>query len=891
MPDRVGIAVGFRRALIAVLLAVIPRASWGGPEARPGRPIDFDAQVLPVLTAHCARCHGEAKRNAGLDLRTKAGLFKGGDSGPALVPGSAEESLVVEKVSQGEMPPPGKGDPLSAAEVALLKGWIDAQAPAAGSPGAGSTSGPQRPHWAFRKPIRRAAPPAKDAGRVRTPVDAFILAGLEAKRLRFSPDAERATLLRRAFFDLVGLPPTPEEVDAFLSDGAPDAYERLLDRLLASSRFGERWGRHWLDVAGYVDTVGFDVDANNIILSDGKWRYRDYVIRSFNDDKPFDRFVTEQLAGDELVDWRHAQHFTPEVRDLLIATGFLRTARDETHEPESNIPLSYYGVLHDTVEIVGNILLALTINCARCHDHKFDPIPQEDYYRLMAVFTPAYNPKDWKPVFAWKSTVRDRGLPDVSPAEQAEIDRHNGAIDRQVAELNGSLAELRRPYEAKLLDAKLLAVPEPIRADTRAALATPADKRNEIQKYLAGKFAGSVQVKPEEVDAALRGPDQAAQQGLRGRIASLQGRRRSYGKIQALYDVGPPPPSYLLRRGNFASPGREVRPGFLRALCEVPERALAPADGAVASSSGRRLALARWLTASDTPASGLLARVMVNRIWQHVFGEGLVASPENFGVQGEPPTHPELLDWLATEFQRGGWRVKPLLKMLMSSTTYRQASRHDARAGPSGADPEVLDPGNRLLWRMRLRRLESEVIRDTILAVSGRLDATMGGPPVPLEAHPNGMVVVAETKQKRPADKWRRSVYLLARRAYNLSLLTVFDQPFVATNCARRDASAVPLQSLIMLNDDFLSEQAGYLADRVVRSAGDPSAGARVRRAFRLALGRDPNPAESTMCAAFLDRQAALYRKPSLPDAEVEKPALRQLCLTLFNTSEFLYAE
>jgi hypothetical protein len=504
----------------------------------------------------------------------------------------------------------------------------------------------------------------------------------------------------------------------------------------------------------------------------------------------------------------------------------------------------------------------------------------------MANFTPAYNPKNWKPVFPWKPEIKDRGLPDVSAVERAAIDRHNQEIDRQVADLKKQSAEVRRPYEARLSEAKLAALPEPIRADTKAALATPAEKRNEIQKYLAGKFAAVLAVKAAEVTAALSAADKAADGRINDRITALNSRRRSFGMIQAIYDVGPPPATHLLKRGNYETLGAEVQPGFLSVLCEPTSSPTVPATAA-GPTSGRRTALARWLTTPDTPASGLLARVLVNRLWQHLYGQGLVPTPENFGRSGEPPTHPELLEWLGTEFTRGGWRIKPLLKLMMTSTAYRQASRH---ATAPGSDPQAIDPGNQLLWRMRLRRLDSEVIRDTILAVSGRLDRTMGGPPVLLEARPDGMVILSDKGLPNPSAKRKRSVYLLARRAYNLSLLTVFDQPLVAVNCPRRDASAVPLQSLMMLNDSFLLEQAGYFADRVARTAGTTGEKP-IQLAYRLALGRQPSAVEARLCADLLSRQAALYKAAKLPVGEAEQKALVQLCHTLFNTSEFLYAE
>jgi hypothetical protein len=739
-----------------------------------------------------------------------------------------------------------------------------------------------RQHWAFCPPSRPPVPQVRHAERIRTPVDAFLLTRLEARGLTVSPEADRVTLLRRAYLDLWGLPPGPEDVDAFLADSRPDAYERLLDRLLASPHFGERWGRHWLDVVGFADTVGFDIDATLIIQAEGKWRYRDYVIAAFNEDRPYDRFVVEQLAGDELTDWRHAPRFTARMREQLIATGYLRTARDESHEPESNIPLIYYGVLQNTVEIVGNSLLGLTLNCCRCHDHKFDPLTQDDYYRLMALFTPAYNPKDWRPVYPWKPGIKDRGLPDVAPAEVADIERHNAALDRRVTALREQVAALRRSYEGRLLEPKLQAVPEPIRADVRTALATDPGKRNEIQRYLANRLGPGLRATPQEIDAALSAADKDRLSALGRQIAENEAGRRRYGKIQALYDVGPAPRTFRLKRGNHETPGPEVLAGFPRVLCESDDEAVLREQGRAGPSSGRRTAFARWLTRPNSRAGALLARVVVNRLWQHTFGEGIVPTADNFGTTCEPPSHPELLEWLASEFVRGGWRVKPLLRLMMTSSAYRQASR--VAGAPVGA--ERIDPRNRLLWRMRLRRLDAEAIRDSILAVSGRLDPTAGGPPILVYSRPDGMVVLDDKALSSPTARYRRSIYLLFRRAYNLSFLSVFDQPLVAVNCPARDTSAVPLQSLTMLNDAFVAEQAAAFADRVLRRAGNAGQEGVIRTAFRLALARQPTDAELRICSDLLTRTSggADQRHPT-------RPALVELCHTLLNTSEFLYAE
>ncbi len=861
--------------------------------------LKFEADIRPILSAHCWGCHGADKQEGKLDLRTMTAIARGGESGPTITWGRPAESRLLEKIIQGEMPPED-GKKLTAQQVAVLQRWIEAGPPAETPPGldAQNPAGGDENFWAFQKLHWPQVPQVANMERVRTPIDRFLLEKLEAGGLSFSPDADRSTLLRRVCLDLTGLPPTPDEVARFLTDDAPNPYERLVDRLLESPAFGERWGRHWLDVVGYVDTVGFDTDATNIIVSENKWRYRDYVIAAWNQDKPYDRFLLEQIAGDELVDWRHADHYTPEMVECLVATGFLRTARDETHEPESNIPLSHFGVLHDTMEIVGGSVLGLTLNCARCHNHKFDPITQDDYYRLMAIFTPAYNPQNWKPVFPWKAEIQDRTLPDVPPTERTAIDRHNAALDAQETILKEQRSALHQSYRRRLRDSKLNLLPEAIRGDTRAALEAPPAERNEVQKYLAQKFEKTLDVNQEEILAALDEQDRATKARREQELAGLRAQHRTFGKLQCLFDVGPPPDTHLLLRGSFENPGPVVQPGFPRALCSPDAPTTLDPVPSAAETSGRRTTLARWLTMPDTPAAGLVSRVLVNRLWQHLFGVGLVPTVENLGLSGQPPTHPELLEWLASDFVAGGWRIKPLMRGMLLSTAYRQASaphvdeqsREAMRLGQTSVDPEQVDPGDDLLWRMRLRRLESETIRDCLLATSGQLDLTPGGPPVPIEALPDGRVVVAEKKLSRPTDRARRSVYLLSRRAYNVSLLTVFDQPLVATTCPRRDNSAVALQSLTMLNDAFLTEQAEQFASRVATTALASGAD-EIETAFRIALLRSPNEAERAICRQLLHQQAEIFRAAGDTAADSDRKSLVQLCLTLLNTTEFLYVQ
>jgi hypothetical protein len=836
------------------------------------------------LTTHCLKCHGPDKPKAKLDLRTKTSMLKGGESGPVLVEGSAEKSLFFQMIQKGDMPP-SKNTKLADGEVALLKAWINGGAKA-GEKSAGPidklghlVSSEDRKFWAFQKPVRPTVPEVKHADRVRTPIDAFVLAKLEEKGLTLAADADRATLIRRVAIDLHGLPPSPQEVDDFLADKSPDAFERLVDRLLASPRYGERWGRHWLDAAGYADSIGGDNDAGQMFLREAMWRYRDYVIRSHNDDKPFDVFLREQLAGDEMDDWRSAATLTPAMQEHLIATGFLRTSVDHTFESELNRPFERNQVLYDTIENITSNLLGLTVACARCHDHKFDPIKQVDYYRLLACLKPAYNPAEW-------IQPQNRHLDDVSAAEKDHINRHNAELDRQTANLTTQLGNIRGPVEKRLFDAKLATLPEAVREDVRTAVAAPAEKRSEIQKYLADKLGPLVHVSTEEVNKTLSESDRTLMAVLEEKVAELNGRRKSFGKIQAIWEPGQGtcPTTQVYRRGNYLTPGPDVDAGVLSVLTDARASAIIAAPAAGSKSSGRRTALARWLTQPDHP---LTARVFVNRVWQHHFGEGIVATPDNFGHKGSPPTHRELLDWLATQFVDSGWKIKTLHKLIVTSTAYRQASvRSELAVGQP--NPQEIDPDNHLLWKMRLRRVESEVIRDAVLTVSGKLDLTPGGPPIPIEPREDGSVVVANQGLLSPTAAYRRSVYLMARRNYNLSLLSVFDQPVMATNCTRRISSAVPLQSLALLNDAFMLDQADHFAARVIAAAGD-SVDARIDIAFRLAYARKPNEQEKAQSAALLKKLVKVYGEKEVPPAQAELKALTRLCHMLLCANEFLY--
>ncbi|MBM3774099.1 MAG: DUF1553 domain-containing protein [Acidobacteria bacterium] len=854
----------------------------------------FERDVVPIFAAHCFKCHGLEARKADLDLRTPALIERGGKTGPPVVPGSAEKSLLFQKVSTAAMPP-GNEIKLSAEQIGILRRWIDGGARAARAYGsltkaeAPPVTAQDRMFWSFRKPVEPPLPRVRGRNRVRAPIDRFLLAKLEEKGLTFSKDTDRATLIRRASFDLTGLPPAPGEVDAFVADSSPGAYERLLDRLLASPHFGERWGRHWLDAAGYADTMGGDNDAGITKVGQGKWRYRDYVVRSLNQDKPWDQFLTEQIAGDELVDWRSAKKYTPEIQEKLIATGFLRTAYDDTDENELNTADLRLAVVQRLISNLSGSVLGLTVGCAQCHTHKYDPIPQRDYYQIMAIFSPAYNHQSWL-------QPKDRLMVEVSPGEKAEIDRHNAEIDRQIEPLKKQVAAIRQAHENRLLDEKLLQAPEEIRLEIKAALKTPREKRSMLDKFLLDKFEKKVKVAEDEVTAAFSPEEKARIASLEADMKPYEVKRAALGNIHAVYDVGPPMRDYLLRRGNHLTPAAEVLPGFLEVLTEPGKpftiqdlpagQAAPPAGSPAAAATGRRLAFARWLTDRDSPAGGLVGRVAVNRAWQHLFGEGMVATPDNFGRSGAPPANPELLDWLTVEFSRQGWRLKPLIRLIMTSTAYRQSS--EVETGSKGAAAISADPANKLLWRMRLRRLEAEIIRDRILAASGKLNLALGGPSVLLDHRPDGMVILSEKDTAGPDRQWRRSLYILSRRNYHHSFLAAFDQPMMNLNCTRRNSSAVVGQALFMLNDDFVREQSREFARRVAATAG-PSSGSRVARAFELAFSRKPAAGEAAWGEEFLARRTARHLAANAAPEQAAERALASFCHVLLNASEFLY--
>lgn len=776
-------------------------------------------RIIPLMLLRCTACHGAQRQEGGLDLRTPESMLAGGTQGPAVVPGDPEASLIIRRIRAAEMPPRRRlveagVKPMTDGELKLLETWIRDGLPVgdeADLPDAApSVSESDREFWSFQPPQRPQIPDGGAISDVRNPIDAFIGERLSTVGLTLSPEADRATLIRRVTLDLTGLPPNPNEVLAFLADEEPLAYERLVDRLLASPHYGVRWGRQWLDAAGYADSEGAQ---NEDRIRPHHWRYRDYVIQSFNADKPYDRFLVEQLAGDELADYEGAETIDETLYDNLVATGFLRNTPDRTFAPITNFVPDRLEVIADEMQVLGSAVLGLTLHCARCHAHKFDPVSQRDYYRLLAVFKDAYDEHDWLP------SQGPRTLPYVTTAEREAWQQHEQSIAAQVAELTA------------------------------------------------------------QRDAAA---DQADRDSLVARIAELEASRRPEPRIEALWSRGRPSPTYVLLRGNYLTPGSPVDPGVPAVLSspEIPFVVESPWPGAL--PTGRRLALARWLT---HPRHPLTARVIANRIWRHHFGVGIVATLDNFGHTGEPPSHPELLDWLALELVESGWSLKHLHRLIVTSGTYRQRSEVTPETAAADAD-------GRLLSRMPLRRAEAEILRDAMLAAAGRLEDRMYGPPDPVERREDGLVSPART-----GAGWRRSIFILQRRTQIPTLLDTFDFPQMGPNCTNRREAVVATQALHLLNDATVHELAAALAARV-RSESGEALDVPIERVYLAALSRRPSAEEIDLAHEALsdltrEWQGAIDRGevPNANGASAAELALAGFCHAILNSAAFLYID
>jgi mono/diheme cytochrome c family protein len=942
----------------------------------------FETKVRPVLAENCFKCHGPTKQSGDLRVDSRGGLLAGGDSGPALAPGDAEQSLFIKAIRHVDpnlkMP---RGNKLSAEQIADLTVWVKMGAPwpagdgeniaASAKKGEMLVSDKDRSHWAFKPVTRPTQPPVQNQAWVKNAIDAFVLAQLEVKGLRPNPPASRQELVRRLFFDLTGLPPTPKDVDDFVNDRSPTAYATLVEKLLESPGYGEKWARHWLDLVRYAETNSYERDNPKPNV----WRYRDYVIRAFNQDKPFDRFIREQLAGDEMPNG-DAQ--------AKIATGYYRLGiwDDEPSDPL----LSRYDALDDIVATTSQVFLGLTVDCARCHDHKIDPISQKDYYRMMAFFHNINHfrnggPTDETPIFSSNAAKIEY----ERQVKELQVDRDQKQLavlaienefransSKQSAEVGQrDLDDLEYRYYRdswqKLPDFAALK-PETVgkvssqrfdiglrTRDTafgfvfEGVLVVPSagkytfylDSDDGSRLMIAGKIAleydgihGTGKEKSALVDlpagrlpikleyfqnqnglglyVAWSGPgfsrrllsateafggieqsqkDIAKLIGSEGSKVLGKEKTQQYSRLRkelealkkkqpvadmALWvtEPGPSAPeTFVLIRGNPTNKGAKVEPGFPQVLTSATPNIRSPSSGS--ATSGRRLALANWLASRDNPLTG---RVMVNRIWQYHFGRGIVRSPNNFGTQGDKPTHPELLDWLASEFMARGWSMKEMHRLILTSNSYQMSSKGQT-AGLKA------DPANDWFWRFDMRRLSGEEIRDSILAVSGLLNRKMYGPGVypeiPKEVLAGQSVPGKGWGKSSAAEQSRRSIYVHVKRSLLLPILDAFDLAETDRSTAVRFASTQPTQALLLLNSDFLNKQAAIFAKRLLNEAG-PKTEDQVELGLRLATGRVPTAGE-------VERGTRLIAALQVSDGPYA--ALKYFCLMVFNLNEFMYLD
>ena len=834
---------------------------------------DFERDIQPIFKERCYACHSGAAPQGEFRLDSREHAFRGGGSGaPAIVPGDSAGSLLYRYVAglDGKILMPPVEPRLTGEQIEQIREWIDEGAPwpeedTARAAGHEPSKFEQaRDHWAFQPRTKPFPPSLKDpalARRVRNPIDAFIFTKLEVRGWQPSPPARPHQLLRRVHLDLTGLPPSLDEQEAFLRDPTPASLDRVVDELLSRRTYGERWARHWLDLVRYAETNGYERDA----IKPHVWRYRDYVIRSLNRDKPFNRFVIEQIAGDELPD------VSPET---LIATGFHRLAPwdDEPADPLTD----RYDQLDDLVRTTSEVFLGQTIGCARCHNHKFEPFTARDYYSMAAIFHPLTRPRKGR-----TELLRPIG-------GRPELDAYD-ARDRKIEALEQKIAAIRDRVQAELLAAGRSGLP----ARAVKAFQTPEADRDQLRQSLVAEFSKTLAAEVREAMPSGAGREIV---DLEEAICELREHTPSWDLAYILHEPPTKPsPAFLLIRGKATNPGPEVPPAVPAVLSDA-----APAFPDWAESnrtSLRRLALARWIAGPDNP---LTARVIVNRVWQFHFGEGIVRTASDFGLMGERPTHPQLLDWLANWFIDHGWSIKKLHRLIMTSNTYRMSKEWNPAYGAE-------DPESRLFWRVPYRRLEVEAIRDSMLAVSGRLNPQMYGPSMYPYVPPAALEGSSDPdKIWRPfdeADASRRTIYAFVKRSMIVPLLEVLDLCDTTKSSAKRINTAVPTQALTLFNGEFVNRQARHLAARLMREVGtDP--GDQIDRAYRLAFARPPTEDERKSLLAFLREEVARAAAESSTTAEssagtnpkpaqqeAEKQALVQLCRVIFNLNEFVYTD
>jgi Protein of unknown function (DUF1553)/Protein of unknown function (DUF1549)/Planctomycete cytochrome C len=937
---------GYRNVALSGALTLIAIAAVFSPGLQAQQVSEADVQAA---LKRCGQCHGPTLQMSKLDLSTREGMLKGGEKGPAIVPGDAEASPLYRRISGLQAPamPMPPVPALSAQEIELVKNWINqgakmtavaappvAAAAPAPAPGASPAypggytpreiTDADRSWWAFKKPVRNTPPAVRDAKWSHNPIDAFVANMREQKGLEAAPQADRRTLIRRAYLDLIGLLPPPEEVEAFVKDPAPDAYSKLVDKLLASPNYGERWGRNWLDVVRYADSSGFEFD----ITVENAWRYRDYVIKAFNEDKPYNQFIIEQLAGDEL------DKPTP---DSLIATTYYRVG-PRVRFREANYPSYRYDYMDDMVRTTFQGFQGLSVNCARCHDHKFDPITRLDYFKTVAAF--------------WSYVDYDQPL---VPKDQ--VDAYNAklkALADEMTPLRQEIARIEKPYQEKRREQQVQDALKKFPPDIQEAIKTPEDKRTPGQKLLVAQvIIGGPDVDPDNIVADAnasakakaaakanqvfgagsesygRGPlklspeDEKKRAELQAKIAAIEERlppplptadgvrdgdyrltpdglgdshipgtgRPDYGikccfvpAVGTKFEV---PPLYFAANSDDIKTNEstfQVQPGFLTVLTDPknPPPATHVPNRTDYVTSGRRRALAEAIASADNP---LTARVMVNRIWAWHFGTGIVSTPGNFGKMGTLPSNPELLDWLATEFVQKGWSVKAMHRIIMNSETYKMASAFSREADLKA------DPTNVYLWRFPPHRAEAEIIRDITLDASGKLNRQFGGEPffpaIPASLRADQPRGVWELTKEEPST-WRRAVYAYIKRGLKYPMFEVFDEPDLNVTCERRATSTVPTQALTLLNNEFTLKQAGYFADRVWQAAG-PNPEKQVTEMYRIALSRDPSASEMRANLEFLKKQTDVAAAKNAAGDSAARSALNDLAHVTLNLNEFVY--
>ena len=810
-------------SLIAVLMLTLSTSTQAAP-VEEGAAAHFEQHIRPILATKCIKCHGEKKQEGKLRLDSREAMLQGGESGPSIVPGEIAESLLIEaiKYESFEMPPTGQ---LPAKDIAQLEQWIAAGAAWPESvgtlrEGSGAIAPSDREWWAFQ-PLTKPEVPADASDHwSRNQIDRFVFARHAEKGMQAAPQADRNTLVRRLYFDLLGMPPTPGEIDAFVHDESPEAWEKLIDRLLDDERYGEHWARYWLDIVRFAESDGWNQDAFRPNL----WRYRDYVINSFNNDKPYPEFVRQQLAGDEI------QEDNPE---HLAAAGYLRLGIYEYNQRDARG--HWNDIMNEMTDVTADVFLGMGMGCARCHDHKFDPLLQVDYFKLRAFFEP----------ISWRDDIVG-----ATQAEQAAYQQELAAWEEATKEIRDQIDAIVKPYH----DRKWKSTADKFPLDIQACFYKPVEERTSWENQMAYLVTRQFYEEGGGPLSGIKKEDKEKYDALNEELAAFDHLKpKPLPELTTATDFsGVPAPTTIPDTGDETP----IEPGFLAVLSELPVGD-SPQFPELPQSTGRRTALAEWIGRADNP---LTTQVIVNRIWQEHFGQGIVATANDFGHLGQLPTHPELLDWLTVTFVEEGWSIKRLHKRILMSATWQQSAHH-----PQAAEYQQQDPAENLLWRSRVRRLKAEQIRDAMLAISGELQTEIGGPSV---------------DAKTP----RRALYVKSFRNTPDTFLAAFDVANGLKSVAERNSTTTPTQSLMMINGDYTLGRAQKLAEQLSKN-GFATPDEMLRHAFRLTWNRTPSEWELSSAHRFIEAASAEDQWT------FDRDRLVDFCHVLFNSNEFLYVD